>query len=92
MKLNPNKYTFGVESKKFLGYIGNQRGIEANPNKIRAPIEKKSPRWVKEFQSIIKWVTTLSRLVSSKRQTNAYLSSIFELSDECNAAFLGLNS
>ncbi|XP_022889065.1 uncharacterized protein LOC111404501 [Olea europaea var. sylvestris] len=31
MKLNPLKYTFGMASGQFLGYIVNQRGIEANP-------------------------------------------------------------
>ena len=34
MKLNPNKCAFGVASGKFLGYMVNQRGIEANPDKI----------------------------------------------------------
>ena len=31
MKLNPVKYTFGVSSGKFLGFMVNSRGIEANP-------------------------------------------------------------
>ena len=31
MKLNPQKCVFGVESGKFLGFIVNHRGIEANP-------------------------------------------------------------
>ena len=39
MKLNPNKCAFGVESGKFLGFIVNQRGIEANPDKIQ-------PYWI----------------------------------------------
>ena len=34
MKLNPLKYAFGVASGKFLGFMVNQRGIEANPEKI----------------------------------------------------------
>ena len=34
MKLNPQKCSFGVSSGKFLGFIVNARGIEANPNKI----------------------------------------------------------
>ena len=36
MKLNPSKCSFGVSSRKFLGYIVNHRGIEANPEQIRA--------------------------------------------------------
>ncbi|XP_074361144.1 uncharacterized protein LOC141701377 [Apium graveolens] len=35
MKLNPQKCVFGVESGKFLGFIVNHRGIEANPAKIK---------------------------------------------------------
>ena len=33
MKLNPFKCTFGVASRKFLHFMVNQRGIEANPEK-----------------------------------------------------------
>ena len=33
MKLNPAKYAFGVSARKFLGFIVNHRGIEANPDK-----------------------------------------------------------
>ena len=36
MKLNPAKCAFGVSAGKFLGFIVNHRGIEANPNKIKA--------------------------------------------------------
>lgn len=36
MKLNPEKYTFGVIKGRFLGYMVTQRGIEANPEKIDA--------------------------------------------------------
>ena len=31
MKLNPTKCSFGVSSRKFLGYMVTQCGIEANP-------------------------------------------------------------
>ena len=39
MKLNPLKCAFGVASKKFLGFMVNQRGIEANPEKKQALID-----------------------------------------------------
>ncbi|KAI5315154.1 hypothetical protein L3X38_044330 [Prunus dulcis] len=35
MRLNPKKCAFGVSSGKFLGFMISQRGIEANPKKIR---------------------------------------------------------
>ena len=34
MRLNPQKCSFGVASGKFLGFIVNTQGIEANPDKI----------------------------------------------------------
>jgi hypothetical protein len=36
MKLNPEKCTFGVPAGQLLGYIVSQRGIKANPSKIKA--------------------------------------------------------
>lgn len=41
-QLNPPKCAFGITSRKFLGYKVNQRGIKANPYKIRALVEMKS--------------------------------------------------
>ena len=52
MKLNPSKCAFGVSSGKFLGFIVSQRGIEANPEKVRAILEMSSPRTTKEVQSL----------------------------------------
>ena len=34
--LNTNKCAFGVGARKFLGYMITNRGIEVNPNQIRA--------------------------------------------------------
>ena len=39
MKLNPSKCVFRVTTGIFLGFIVSQRGIEVNPNKIRAIME-----------------------------------------------------
>ena len=36
MKLNPSKCAFGVSSGKFLNFMVSQRGIEENPEKVRA--------------------------------------------------------
>jgi len=33
LKLNPEKCVFGVEAKKFLGFLLTKGGIEANPQK-----------------------------------------------------------
>ena len=36
LRLNHKKYTFGVTSGKLLGYMVSERGIEVDPDKIRA--------------------------------------------------------
>ena len=48
MKLNPSKCAFGVSAGKFLGFIVNNRGIEANPNKIKAMLDMPPPSNIKE--------------------------------------------
>ena len=48
MKLNPVKCVFEVSSSKFLGFMVLQRGIEANPEKVKAILDMTSPRSVKE--------------------------------------------
>lgn len=52
MKLNSQKCVFGVESGKFLGFMINYRGIEANPTKIQALLDMRSPNTMKEVQSL----------------------------------------
>ena len=39
MRLNPAKCVFRVSSGKFLGFMVSQRGIEANPEKVKAILE-----------------------------------------------------
>ena len=53
MKLNPSKCAFGVASRKFLGFMVSQRGIEANPKKVKAILNMTSPKIVKEVQKLI---------------------------------------
>ena len=48
MKLNPSKCMFGVTAEKFLGFMVSQRGIEVNPEKVRAIMELWPPRTAKE--------------------------------------------
>ena len=43
MMLNPAKCAFGVGSGNFLGLMVSKRGIEANPDKIRAILTWKHP-------------------------------------------------
>ena len=43
MKLNPSKCAFGVSAEKFLGFIVNSRGIEANQDKIKEVLDIQPP-------------------------------------------------
>ena len=43
MKLNLTKCAFGVSAGKFLGFIVNSRGIEANLDKIRSVLYMRPP-------------------------------------------------
>ena len=47
--LNPKKCTFGVTSRKLLGFMVSQRGIEVDLDKIKAIVEMKPPRTEKEI-------------------------------------------
>ena len=91
MKLNPSKCAFGVYSGKFLGFMVSQRGIEANPDKIRAILEMQPPKTTKDVQRLTGRVATLNRFMS--RSTDKYLplfktlKKAFEWTDECQQAF-----
>ena len=60
MKLNPTKYAFGVTSEKFLGFLISQRGIEANPEKIKAILGMRHPNTKKEVQQLNEKIVALS--------------------------------
>ena len=49
MKLNPAKCTFGVSAGKFLGFIVNNQGIEANPDKIKVVLDMLPPSNIKDI-------------------------------------------
>ena len=64
MKLNPTKCAFGVSVEKFLGFIVNNRGIEANPDKIKFVLDMQPPSNTKEIQRLTGSIAALSRFVS----------------------------
>ena len=64
LRLNASKCSFGVGSGKFLGYMVTHRGIEVNPDQIKAINNLRSPRNPKEVQKLIGMVVTLNRFIS----------------------------
>jgi hypothetical protein len=64
MKLNPEKCTFGLPTGQLLGYIVSQRGIEANPSKIKAIEALEPPTQLRDVQKFAGCLASLSRFVS----------------------------
>jgi hypothetical protein len=63
IKLNPEKYVFGIPRGMLLGFIVSKRGIEANPKKI-AIITKMGPiRDLKGVQRVTGCLAALSRFI-----------------------------
>ena len=64
IKLNPAKCVFGVPSGKLLGFLVSHRGIEANPDKIKALEGMQPPRRLKDMQRLAGCMASLGRFIS----------------------------
>ncbi|XP_016199146.1 uncharacterized protein LOC107640107 [Arachis ipaensis] len=65
MRLNPLKCAFAREAGKFLGFMINQRGVEANPEKCQAILQMRSPGCIKDVQRLTGRLTVLSRFLGA---------------------------
>ena len=90
MKLNPSKCVFGVTAGKFLGFMVSQRGIKVNPEKARVIMELRSPRTVREVQSLNSKIAAMNRFISKATDKCLpffrTLRKSFEWTDECQKA------
>ncbi|KAL0449102.1 UNVERIFIED_CONTAM: hypothetical protein Slati_1466600 [Sesamum latifolium] len=68
LKLNPAKCAFGVRGGCFLGFMVTQRGIEANPLKIKAILDMKAPACINEVQRLTGRIAALSRFISESAE------------------------
>nr|XP_023916559.1 uncharacterized protein LOC112028136 [Quercus suber] len=78
LRLNASKCSFGVGSGKFLGYIITHRGIEVDPDQIRAIQNLRPPRNPKEIQRLAGMIAALNRFIS-------------KLTDRCRLFYLLIN-
>ena len=96
MKLNPAKCTFGVFAGKFLGFIVNNRGIEANPDKIKVVLDMQPPSNIKDVQRLTGRIDALSRFVSKAsdkcRPFFQVLKKAFQWDAHCQEAFTMLKT
>ena len=91
--LNASKCSFGVGSGKFLGYMVTHRGIDVNPDQIKAINGLQAPRNPKEVQKLTGMTTALNRFISrSVDRCRAFFLLLhkwkgFEWTEECAVAF-----
>ena len=83
-------------SWKFLGFIVNHRGIEANPDKIKALLDMPSPSRIKEVQRLTGRIAALSRFVSRAsdkcQPLFQVLKKAFQWDEKCEEAFMALKT
>ena len=63
MMLNPEKCVFGVPVGKLLGFLVSNRGIEANPEKIKAITSLAKPACINDVQRLAGRVAALSQFI-----------------------------
>jgi len=93
LKLNPAKCTFGVKSGKLLGLVVSQKGIEVDPDKVKAILDMPEPRTKKQVWGFLGRLNYISRFIS---QLTATCEPLFKLlrknqsvrwNDDCQEAF-----
>ncbi|KAL0437896.1 UNVERIFIED_CONTAM: hypothetical protein Slati_2272600 [Sesamum latifolium] len=93
LKLNPAKCAFGIRGGCFLGFIVKQRGIEANPLKIKAILDLKAPTNVNEVRRLTGRIAALSRFISKATEKSLPFYKVlrkaktFEWDAPCQQAF-----
>ena len=97
LRLNASKCSFGVSSGKFLGYMLTHRGIEVNPDQIKAINNLQPPRNPKEVQKLTGIMAALNRFISRSADKCRPFFLLrhkwkeFEWSEECVVAFQELD-
>ena len=93
LHLNASKWSFGVGSGKFLGYMVTHRGIEVNLDQFKAINNLQPPRNPKEVQKLTRMTAALNRFISQSvdRYRPFFLLMNkwkgFERTEECDLAF-----
>ncbi|KAA3466637.1 RNA-directed DNA polymerase (Reverse transcriptase), Ribonuclease H [Gossypium australe] len=64
VKLNLAKCTFGARSGKLLGFIVNEKGIEVDPDKVKAIQELPLPRTQREVRGFLGRLNYIARFIS----------------------------
>ncbi|RDX84580.1 hypothetical protein CR513_34348, partial [Mucuna pruriens] len=76
LRLNPTNCTFGVKNGKLLGFVVNERGIEIDPDKVKAIREIPTPKTESEVRDFLGRINFIARFISRLTKT---CSPIFKL-------------
>ena len=76
LRLNPNKCVFGALTGKLLGFIVSQKGIEIDPDKIKAIRDMPVPTTEKQIRSFLGRLNYIARFI---RNLTAACSPLFKL-------------
>ena len=93
LRLNAFKCSFGVGSDKFLSYMVTRRGLEVNPDQVRAINNLQPLRNPKEVQKLTGMTAALNRFISrSADRCRPFFLLMnkwkgFEWTEECAQAF-----
>jgi len=91
--LNPEKCNFFQKEVKILGYIIDRKEIKADPEKIKAILERKEPTNLNELQSWLGLANTVRRFIKNFSTLAAPLhaltnkDTVYFWSEKCQEAF-----
>ena len=69
LKLNPAKCSFGVKSGKLLGFVISNKGIEVDPDKVKAIQAMTVPKTEKEVRGFLGRLNYIARFISQLTTT-----------------------
>ncbi|GMI89605.1 hypothetical protein HRI_002629800 [Hibiscus trionum] len=75
LKLNPTKCTFGVTPRNLMGFVVSRRGIEIDPDKIKAIQELPPPQTQKQVHGFLGRLNYIARFIS-------------QLTEKCDPIFM----
>ena len=64
LRLNPKKCIFGMTYRKLFGHIVSQKGIEIDPDKVKAIREMSAPNTKKEVRGFMGRLQYISRFIA----------------------------
>ena len=67
--MNPCKCTFGLKLGKLLGCIVSQKGMEVDPNKVRAILQMPHLFKEKEVRGFLKGLNNIAKFISQLTTT-----------------------